>query len=128
MSGYLLDTQVIMWLANGSPLSDKANALIDSGAPLFFSVASLWEMTIKNAIGRADFQVDVVSFRSDAIGAGYLELNIEAGHSIAVGSLPKIHRDPFDRMLVAQATVERMGLLTADSEVVRYGDPVIDIN
>lgn len=128
MSGYLLDTHVIMWLAKGSPLSEKANALIDSGAPLYFSVASLWEMTVKSGMGRADFLVNVPAFRSDAMNAGYLELNIEAGHAIAVGSLPRIHRDPFDRMLLAQAKVEGMNLLTADSDVVKYGAPVIDIS
>lgn len=83
---------------------------------------------IKNTIGRADFAVDVAAFRSDALDAGYLELNINARHAIAVGALPGLHRDPFDRLLVAQATVEQMGLLTVDRAVVRYGGPVIDIS
>ena len=127
MTGYLLDTHVIIWLATNAPMSDKANSLVDSGAPLYFSVASLWEMTIKKSTGRADFTVDIPAFRSDAIAAGYLELNIETGHAVAVGSLAAIHRDPFDRMLIAQATVEGMRLLTVDSEIIKYGDPVIDI-
>lgn len=76
MSGYLLDTHVIMWLAKGSPLSERANALIDSGAPLYFSVASLWEMTIKSGMGWPDFLVDLPAFRSDAMNAGYLERNL----------------------------------------------------
>lgn len=94
---------------------------------MYFSVASVWELVIKSAMGRADFTVDVPAFRSDALEAGYLELNIDARHAIAVSALPEIHRDPFDRMLVAQATVEEMGLLTVDRAVARYGGPVIDI-
>lgn len=128
MGGYLLDTHVLLWLGNATPLSARGNALINSGAPLYFSVASLWELVIKSAMGRADFAVDVPAFRSDALDAGYLELNIDARHAVAVSALPGIHRDPFDRMLVAQATVEEMGLLTVDRAVAQYGGPVIDIS
>ncbi|WP_163268778.1 type II toxin-antitoxin system VapC family toxin [Chelativorans alearense] len=122
----LLDTQLLLWAA-GEPdrLSAAARELLEKASnELVFSAASLWEVTIKSSLGRRDFQVDSSVLRRGLVDNGYLELPITSEHATAVGSLPPIHKDPFDRMLVAQATVEGITLLTADSHLARYPGPV----
>lgn len=122
----LLDTHVLLWAA-GTPerLSPQAVELIaDSGNPLLFSAASLWEITIKRGLGRPDFRVDPEVLRRGLLENGYDELAITGTHAMAVGSLPAIHRDPFDRVLVAQAESEGVLLLTADETVARYPGPI----
>ena len=112
----LLDTHLLLWAA-GDPgrLSPVARALIeDAGNELFFSAASLWEISIKHGLGRADFQADPRVLRRALLDNGYSELPIISEHAVAIEGLPPIHKDPFDRMLVAQATVEGITLLTAD--------------
>lgn len=91
---------------------------------LFFSVASLWEIVIKCGLGREDFKVDPRVFRRGLLDNGYLELPILSEHAVAVMTLPPIHKDPFDRLLVAQAIVEGITLLTADVQVAKYAGPV----
>lgn len=125
----LLDTHLLLWAA-GAPgrLSAQARALIE--APdnvLFFSPASLWEIAIKRGLGRPDFQIDVHLLRRGLLDNGYEELAIGSEHALATDSLPPIHKDPFDRMLVAQATVEGMVLLTADALVAQYPGPVCKV-
>lgn len=122
----LLDTHLLLWVA-GTPkrLSTKARALIDSAESyLFFSAASLWEIAIKRGLGRDDFQVDARLLRRGLLDNGYGELSINSEHVIAIDSLPPIHKDPFDRLLVAQAMIEGITLLTADSIVAQYPGPV----
>jgi PIN domain nuclease of toxin-antitoxin system len=122
----LLDTHVLLWAA-GAPnrLSTKARGLIgDPGNEVLFSVASLWEVAIKRGLGRKDFRVDVRLLRRGLLDNGYSELPIGSDHVVAVESLPPIHKDPFDRVLVAQATVEGITLLTIDSLVARYPGPI----
>ncbi len=122
----LLDTHLLLWVA-GLPdrLSADALALIDSpGNELFFSAASLWEIVIKHELGRADFQVDARLLRRGLLDNGYSELPIGSEHAVAIDSLPSIHKDPFDRILVAQATVEGITLLTSDPLVAQYPGPV----
>jgi len=122
----LLDTHLLLWAA-GEPdrLSTGARALIDSQEnELFFSAASLWEIAIKRGLGRDDFQVDARLLRRGLLDNGYSELPIGSEHAVAIDSLPSIHKDPFDRMLVAQATVEGIILLTADALVAQYPGPV----
>lgn len=122
----LLDTHVLLWAA-GSPeqLSEKAWALIENpNNNLYFSVASLWEVTIKNDLGRADFQVDPHLLRRGLIENDYQELSITAHHVLGVSHLPPIHKDPFDRMLIAQAEYEGFLLLTVDQAVLQYPGPV----
>ncbi|MDP1605393.1 MAG: type II toxin-antitoxin system VapC family toxin [Rhodocyclaceae bacterium] len=122
----LLDTHLLLWAA-GEPdrLSANARTLIDAPEnELFFSAASLWEIAIKRGLGRSDFQVDARLLRRGLLDNGYGELPIGSEHAIAVADLPPIHKDPFDRMLVAQAMVEGISLLTADSSVARYPGPV----
>jgi PIN domain nuclease of toxin-antitoxin system len=122
----LLDTHVLLWAA-GEPkrLSRRARALLnDSDNELLFSVASLWEVAIKRGLGRSDFQVDARLLRRGLLDNGYNELPIVSEHVVATESLPAIHKDPFDRVLVAQATVEGVTLLTTDSLVAQYPGPI----
>lgn len=122
----LLDTHLLLWSANEpTRLSPKARALLgDPATEPLFSAASLWEVAIKTGLARADFQVDARLLRRGLLDNGYAELPILAAHVIAVGALPEIHKDPFDRLLVAQATVEGIVLLTSDARVAEYGEPV----
>lgn len=122
----LLDTHLLLWAA-GEPrrLSKSARTLI--GNPdneLLFSSASLWEVAIKRRLGREDFKVDARLLRRGLLDNGYSELPIISDHVVATESLPLLHRDPFDRILVAQATVEGVTLLTIDSQVSQYAGPI----
>ncbi|MBS1032802.1 type II toxin-antitoxin system VapC family toxin [Gluconobacter cerinus] len=122
----LLDTHLLLWAA-GEPdrLSVRARSLMeDQDNDLVFSAASLWEVTIKAGLGRADFQIDPHLLRRGLIENGYEELPVTGQHALAVGQLPDVHRDPFDRILVAQATVEGLLLLTHDPLVQAYPGPV----
>lgn len=119
---YLLDTQILLWAADDSRwLSAKARKLLNNNDnELIFSAASVWEISIKNNLGRADFAVDPERFRRALIENLYLELPITSQHAAATALLPQLHRDPFDRLLIAQAMTEGIALLTADAEVARY--------
>lgn len=122
----LLDTHLLLWAA-GTPerLSAEARALI--GAPenlLFFSAASLWEIAIKRGLGRTDFHVDARLLRRGLLDNGYSELPVASHHAVAIDSLPALHKDPFDRILIAQAMVEGVTLLTCDVLVSQYPGPV----
>ncbi|MDP2226173.1 MAG: type II toxin-antitoxin system VapC family toxin [Moraxellaceae bacterium] len=122
----LLDTHLLLWAA-GQPekLSPEAVALIEDPAnTLMFSAASLWEITIKCSLDRPDFQVNPHQLRRGLLENGYQELAITSQHALSVGQLPPIHKDPFDRLLVAQAHEEGVCLLTADDLVAAYGTSV----
>lgn len=122
----LLDTHLLLWAA-GAParLSAAARDFIEApGNTLLFSPASLWEVAIKRGLGRDDFKVDPHILRRALIDNGYAELPIGSVHAVATGDLPPIHKDPFDRMLVAQALSEGVTLLTSDPMVARYPGPV----
>lgn len=122
----MLDTHLLLWAA-GSPerLSVSTAALInDEDNVLYFSAASLWEIVIKSGLGRDDFQVDPHLFRRGLLENGYLELPILSQHVLSISHLPDIHKDPFDRMLVAQAQSEGFMLLTSDERVASYPGPV----
>lgn len=122
----LLDTHLLLWLAaTPKKLSKKARVVIENqDNELFFSAASIWEVAIKQTLGRDDFTVDAHLLRRGLLDNGYSELPILSEHAVAVNSLPDIHKDPFDRMLVAQATVEGFVLLTADATVAKYPGPI----
>ena len=123
---YLLDTHVLLWAA-GEPerLSLEARALLESTEnELLFSAASLWEVAIKSALGRTDFHVDASVLRRGLVENGYLELAVSGEHAVAVATLPPLHKDPFDRLLVAQAQVEGVILLTCDPLVAAYPGPI----
>ena len=122
----LLDTHLLLWAA-GHPdrLSGEAHTLIKNPEnDLLFSAASLWEVAIKRGLGRDDFKVDVRLLRRGLLDNGYGELPIVSDHVVAIESLPLIHKDPFDRVLVAQATVEGITLLTIDALVAKYPGPI----
>lgn len=122
----LLDTHLLLWAA-GQPdrLSADARALIESAEnELFFSSASLWEIVIKRGLGRADFKVDARLLRRGLLDNGYSELPVASEHVVAIEGLPPIHKDPFDRVLLAQAQVEGITLLTADPTLAQYPGPV----
>ena len=122
----LLDTHLLLWAA-GSPGQLPATARIlmeDLQNELLFSAASLWEIVIKRSLGRSDFQVDARVLRRGLLDNGYQELAITSEHTVFIDSLPPIHKDPFDRILVAQATVEGITSLTADALVAKYPGPV----
>lgn len=118
----LLDTHLLLWAAaEPQKLSAEATGLIsDHANTLYFSAASLWEVVIKNNLGRQDFQINPNMLRRGLMDNGYLELPITSRHTLALSHLPDIHKDPFDRILVAQAESEGFLLLTADDLVARY--------
>jgi len=122
----LLDTHLLLWAA-GDPdrLPAAARGLLDDprNEPIF-SAASLWEVAIKHRLGRADFRVDARLLRRGLLDNGYGELPITSAHAVALDTLPPIHKDPFDRILVAQSIVEGITLLTADALVAQYPAPI----
>lgn len=122
----LIDTHLLIWGAVAvQKLPPAAVTLMsDPDNQLHFSIASLWEIAITFAQGRPDFTVDPAPFRAGLLANGYLELPVEGRHCLAIPTLPPVHGDPFDRMLVAQAMTEGMQLLTADRRVAEYGGPV----
>jgi PIN domain nuclease of toxin-antitoxin system len=122
----LLDTHLLLWAAGPSPrLSVEARRLIDDpDNELVFSVVTLWEVAIKSARGRDDFQVDARLLRRTLLNNGYEELPITGEHAVVVASLPPLHKDPFARVLVAQSMVEGITLLTSDPLVAQYPAPV----
>jgi PIN domain nuclease of toxin-antitoxin system len=118
----LLDTHLLLWAA-GQPerLPDETRlSLDDPQTEPFFSAASLWEVAIKRGLGRDDFQVDRRVLRRGLLDNGYGELPITSAHAVMVDSLPALHNDPFDRILIAQSLVAGITLLTADALVARY--------
>ncbi|EKD39825.1 MAG: PilT protein [uncultured bacterium] len=122
----LLDTHLLLWAAQGIEYlpSDAQMLMSEPENELFFSVASLWEIVIKCGLGREDFKVDPHVLRRSLLDNGYHEMPIHSEHAVAIGALPPIHKDPFDRLLVAQAIVEGITLLTADIQVAKYPGPI----
>jgi PIN domain nuclease of toxin-antitoxin system len=119
----LLDTHVFLWfLADASQLTKKARREIELAEEVCISAASIWEIAIKTAIGK--LKADVARVREGIAASGFVELAVRASHAAAVVELPPHHRDPFDRLLIAQATSEPLGLLTADRLLVRYSSLV----
>lgn len=126
MSFLLLDTQLLIWAAdNPEHVPQEACALIaDPTNALAFSAISIWEVAIKTALGKPGFRTDPRRLRSGLLRGGYRELPIAAEHGIAMARLPPIHRDPFDRILLAQTDIEGAILLTAGRTVARCPGPV----
>ncbi|MEB3199835.1 MAG: type II toxin-antitoxin system VapC family toxin [Synechococcaceae cyanobacterium] len=122
----LLDTHLVIW-AMGMPQrlpAGLASMLEDPANDPVFSVASLWELVIKQGLGRPDFKVQPPVLRRALLDGGWQELPIQAQHALAVGSLPPLHRDPFDRLLLAQAQSEGLLLITADQQLAAYPGPI----
>ena len=122
----LLDTHLLIWVASTPErLSSEALSLLqNANYQLYFSAVNLWEITIKRRLERQDFRVDPSLLHRGLIENGYTELAVTSFHCIALEQLPVIHKDPFDRMLVAQAVSEGMLLLTSDSVVANYSGPI----
>lgn len=124
---YLLDTHILLWAAYGdSKLSQAAREIIQNeDNELLFSAASIWEIAIKSSLGREDFSLNPAVFRRALLDNGYSELAITGTHATVTQTLPDIHKDPFDRMLVAQSLSEGIALLSADKKVAAYSNTVI---
>lgn len=125
----LLDTHIILWAA-GQPekLSEPARAILTKPENnLFFSAASIWEIVIKLGLGRKDFKVDPYRLRKMLVINGYTELSVTAEHALKIDSLPPLHKDPFDRLLIAQARAEGMTLMTSDNAVAQYQESVLAV-
>jgi PIN domain nuclease of toxin-antitoxin system len=125
----LLDTHIVLWAA-GLPekLSESARTLLTTpGNVLFFSSASIWEIVIKRGLGRDDFKVDPRRLKKMLIAHGYTELPVTSEHAFIVETLPLLHKDPFDRLLLAQACAEGMMLLTVDASVLQYQEFVLAV-
>jgi len=122
----LLDTRVLLWSLTDDPRlpSDVRWLLLSEDPELFFSAASIWEISIKSMLKRADFPYDPSIVRKALLENGYAELPITGEHAVFVGSLPTLHADPFDRMLIAQANVEGMLLITHDDKLEGYPGPI----
>lgn len=122
----LLDTQLVVWLSAKSwLLSAPARALVeDREHEIFFSAGSIWEIAIKFALGREDFDVDPRLVHRGLLDNGYAELNVTSQHAAGIANLPAHHKDPFDRLLLAQAMVEEMLLVTTDAVLARYPGPI----
>jgi PIN domain nuclease of toxin-antitoxin system len=122
----LLDTHIFLWVATDSDkLGPEARRLLESADAVYVSAASIWEIAIKARLGKIDAEPDCFA---DAIEAcGFLELPVFARHGVKVSNLPLIHRDPFDRLLVAQAMVEPMRLVTADAHLKAYSELVVTV-
>jgi PIN domain nuclease of toxin-antitoxin system len=122
----LLDTQILLWAA-GQPdrLSAAARKLLNNPRnELLFSAASLWEIAIKSSLGRKDFSVEPRLLRRGLLDNGYTELPVTSEHAVGIDALPPVHKDPFDRLLLAQALSEGVTLVTGDALLARYPGPV----
>jgi len=117
----LLDTHVVLWwLTDDDTLTAEVKETIDTEAEVFISAASVWEIAIKHALGKLTGPTDLL----DVVDrCGLIELPIRSRHAIEAGGLPPLHRDPFDRMLVAQARCDGLTLLSRDPQVQRYDVP-----
>jgi PIN domain nuclease of toxin-antitoxin system len=122
----LLDTHVLLWaVAMPMKIPKKTCLLLENpNNTLIFSAASLWEISIKRSLNRSDFQLDTRMLRRELIERGYQELPVTSEHAVYTENLAPHHKDPFDRILIAQAFVEGITLLTADNMVARYGGSV----
>ena len=118
----LLDTHLLIWAAEGIERvpPDARVLMADKKNELLFSVVSIWEVAIKRGLNRPDFQLDPRKLRRGLIDNGYIELPILGEHAVAIDGLPPIHKDPFDRMLIAQSVAEGISLVTNDETVAMY--------
>lgn len=114
----LLDTRVLLWLAMDSPRlsTDARSVILETEAR--FSAASIWEVVIKSGLGREDFVVDVEELRHGLLRNGFEELPVTGAHALEVARLPDMHRDPFDRILLAQARWEGISLGSVDTQLI----------
>ena len=122
----LIDTHLLLWILTSPDRVSQAarDFVLDGQNELLFSVVSVWEIVIKAGLGRSDFSVDPRMFRARLLAASYTELPVNAEHVFAMIGMPLLHRDPFDRMLIAQAVAEGAVLITSDAMVAGYEGPI----
>lgn len=126
---YLLDTHIVLFAAY-APEKLKTpvrEILTDTGHDVYFSVVNLWEVAIKNALNKPHFEVELPVLRAGLFTSGFKELSIKAHHILQIQHLPAMHHDPFDRLLVAQASAENHVLITADRKIIEYAGDFITI-
>ena len=123
----LLDTHVWLWLLDQPKrIAEPVFRQIDEASELLLSAASIWELAIKAQLGKLGAKATVGELRNEILNEmAATELAITANHALVAAQLPMIHRDPFDRMLIAQAQSEGVALVTADADVVRYGGEIL---
>jgi PIN domain nuclease of toxin-antitoxin system len=123
----LLDTHLLIWAAAGTLPKEAVPYIVNPDNVLCFSPANIWEIVIKKGLGRPDFRLDPFALYQGCLDNGYDELEITSRHVLAIGELPQIHKDPFDRLLLAQARAEGISLLTSDEGLSRYPGDIIYI-
>jgi PIN domain nuclease of toxin-antitoxin system len=125
----LLDTHILLWsVQEPERLSVAAQAaILDPSATILFSAVNIWEVAIKHALRKPGFDVDPSALRTGLLDLGYSELPVTSLHSIEVAGLPMVHKDPFDRLLVAQVIVEGFELITSDNLIARYPGPILKV-
>jgi PIN domain nuclease of toxin-antitoxin system len=125
----LLDTHLLLWIASEPERVPEGvlDLLLDDRVTAFFSAANIWEIAIKSGQGRPDFELDASLFRRKLLDHGYLEIDVTGAHAAHVQTLPAIHRDPFDRILIAQSQLENMPFYTRDSQLAQYPGPIIRV-
>ena len=127
---YLLDTHLLVWIAEGrSPLpparEQALSALVnEKDGELYFSAVSIWELAIKRALKRPDFAIEPTRLSGLLRASGFREIHVTAEQAVGVAELPRLHGDPFDRLLIAQAHTDNLTLLTADRQIARYPGPI----
>jgi PIN domain nuclease of toxin-antitoxin system len=124
----LADTHILIWTAEGTLPGKAVPYIEDPDNIILFSPVSIWEAVIKRALNRPDFQIDPLVLYHGLLRNGYTELAVTSRHALAVGALPLIHKDPFDRLLIAQARMEGAVLLTSDETVTKYPGQIIFIH
>lgn len=118
---YLLDTHALLWFLNDDPkLPAGTKKLIETAQQVYVSIGTFWEMSIKDSIGKLSLPAPISDVMADCEKLGFSVLPIKAAHLAKLKSLPPIHKDPFDRLLICQAEAEAMTLITVDENIVKY--------
>ena len=121
----LLDTHILLWSAINKLPEMAQEYILDETNQLYFSPASIWEIVIKKSLNRTDFRVDPYALYNGLLDSGYNEIAITTRHTLTVSTLPDIHKDPFDRIMLAQSISEGITLLTSDAMLSNYPAPII---
>ena len=121
----LIDTHILLWAASDTLPPDAERYIQNTENTLLFSPASIWEVVIKRGLDRENFIVDPAALYSGLLTAGYEELPITSRHTLLISTLPPLHKDPFDRVLLAQSASEGIPFLTADNALSRYPGSLI---
>lgn len=126
---FMIDTHLLLWAAVDSRKLSRAarKIILGENTELLFSAAAIWEVVVKAGLGRADFQIDAALLRRGLLAGGWREVGVTGEHAIALSALPTHHRDPFDRIMIAQSRIEGHTLVTGDAMVAKYGDHILKV-